>query len=152
MMCRWLNMFASSEDQNALRRLHALLSIHGKVHHVFSRTSRPTCIRTLELAGPAFMKWGQWAATRADMFPPDMCRALESLQSRAPAHPLRFTRDAIQRSLGAPIADLFDDFEDVPVASGSIGQVHRARLSAQGARSTGIDPGQRLPDLRCTCW
>ena len=35
---------------------------------------------TLERAGPAFIKWGQWASTRPDMFPPDLCAALEQLQ------------------------------------------------------------------------
>jgi hypothetical protein len=41
---------------------------------------------TMEYAGPAFIKWGQWAATRQDMFPPDMCRSLAQLQSNAPKH------------------------------------------------------------------
>ena len=38
--------------------------------------------RTLELAGPAFIKWGQWAATRADVFPPDFCHEVAHLQAR----------------------------------------------------------------------
>ena len=46
------------------------------------------------------------------------------------------------------VEELFDDFEDAPVASGSIGQVYRARLSAQGARNTGIDAGTQQD---CTC-
>ncbi|KAK9788286.1 hypothetical protein WJX73_008757 [Symbiochloris irregularis] len=96
---------------------------------------------TLEAAGPAFMKWGQWAATRADLFPPDMCQELETLQSRAPVHSLQYTRKAIQQALGAPLENFFDDFEGEPIASGSIGQVHRARLSVRGAKSTGIEPG-----------
>ena len=37
--------------------------------------------------------------------------------------------------------ELFEEFEEVPVASGSIGQVYQAKLSAKGARNTGIDPG-----------
>ena len=41
---------------------------------------------TLEAAGPAFIKWGQWAATRQDMFPPDVCKQLALLQSDAPRH------------------------------------------------------------------
>jgi aarF domain-containing kinase len=36
----------------------------------------------LEAAGPAFIKWGQWAATRHDMFPPDFCEALEQLHTQ----------------------------------------------------------------------
>ena len=37
---------------------------------------------TLERAGPAFIKWGQWAATRRDLFPRDVCQALTRLQVR----------------------------------------------------------------------
>lgn len=36
---------------------------------------------TLERAGPAFIKWGQWAATRPDLFAPDLCTTLETLQA-----------------------------------------------------------------------
>lgn len=93
------------------------------------------------------MKWGQWAATRADMFPPNMCTALECLQTKAPAHSLKHTRSAVLRSLGASVEDLFDEFEERPVASGSIGQVHRARLSAKGARNTGIEAGMRCAQV-----
>lgn len=39
---------------------------------------------TLERAGPAFIKWGQWAATRPDMFPTDLCDVLASLQTGQP--------------------------------------------------------------------
>ena len=50
--------------------------------------------RTLEAAGPAFIKWGQWAATRHDLFPPDMCTELEHLhtQVRCP-EPLNHRHD-----------------------------------------------------------
>lgn len=37
---------------------------------------------TLERAGPAFIKWGQWAATRHDLFPPDFCKSLEQLHTQ----------------------------------------------------------------------
>jgi hypothetical protein len=36
-------------------------------------------LRTLELAGPAFIKWGQWASTRPDIFPVDICDELAKL-------------------------------------------------------------------------
>lgn len=42
--------------------------------------------QTMEIAGPAFIKWSQWAATRKDMFPPDMCAELARLQCSAPSH------------------------------------------------------------------
>jgi aarF domain-containing kinase len=92
---------------------------------------------TLEAAGPAFIKWGQWAATRHDIFPPDFCRELERLHSQAPAHSFRYTKAAIEHAFGLPLADLFSHVDQQPVASGSIGQVHRATLSERGAAIAG---------------
>lgn len=45
-------------------------------------------------AGPAFIKWGQWAATRPDMFPADLCRILAALQTGAPRHDFRYASAA----------------------------------------------------------
>ena len=42
------------------------------------------CRDVLEAAGPAFIKWGQWAATRHDLFPPDFCAILEHLHTQVP--------------------------------------------------------------------
>lgn len=57
--------------------------------------SRPTWMamlrETMEAAGPAYIKWGQWAATRKDMFPPDMCQELALLQCSAPEHKCVYT-------------------------------------------------------------
>lgn len=96
---------------------------------------------TLERAGPAFIKWGQWASTRPDMFPPDMCHKLELLQTSAPSHSGRYSRSCIEAAFDRPISHLFDAFEEEPVASGSIAQIHRARLSAIGASYTGCKQG-----------
>lgn len=81
---------------------------------------------TLERAGPAFIKWGQWAATRPDLFPPDVCRALTRLHTGAPAHSPAFTRSAVEHAFHCRLDDMFDAFDELPVASGSIAQVlHR---------------------------
>lgn len=72
---------------------------------------------------------------------------------------MKFTQHAIQRAFDASVEDLFDEFENIPVASGSIGQVYRAKLSAKGARNTGIDAGGRcrfhmnpLKSMCCVQW
>uniref|UniRef100_A0A7S0RBD2 ABC1 atypical kinase-like domain-containing protein n=1 Tax=Chlamydomonas leiostraca TaxID=1034604 RepID=A0A7S0RBD2_9CHLO len=97
---------------------------------------------TLERAGPAFIKWGQWASTRPDLFPPDLCAALERLQSSAPAHSAAASRAAVSAAFQRPLELLFDEFDDKPVASGSIAQIHRARLSPAGASYVrGVAPG-----------
>jgi aarF domain-containing kinase len=97
--------------------------------------------KTLERAGPAFIKWGQWAATRADLFPPDFCAELELLHTQAPVHDFPHTIAAVQQAFGFPLNEIFVQFDESPVASGSIGQVHRAVLSSAGARLTGVDAG-----------
>ncbi|KAK1420060.1 hypothetical protein QVD17_21367 [Tagetes erecta] len=84
--------------------------------------------RTLEIAGPAFIKWGQWAATRPDLFPRDLCIELSKLHSKAPEHSFSYTKKTVEKAFGRQISEIFDDFEEVPVASGSIAQIHRAVL------------------------
>jgi len=98
--------------------------------------------RTLETGGAFFIKWGQWAATRHDLFPPDMCASLAHLHTQAPAHAFRHTKTILERAFGMPLSDVFETFETAPVASGSIGQIHRATLSARGAAVTGCHAGQ----------
>ncbi|XP_022862189.1 probable serine/threonine-protein kinase abkC [Olea europaea var. sylvestris] len=87
--------------------------------------------QTLERAGPAFIKWGQWAATRPDLFPRDLCIELAKLQTKAPEHSFDYTKKTIERAFGHKISEIFDDFEEEPVASGSIAQVHRASLRSR---------------------
>ncbi|KAL8214685.1 hypothetical protein R6Q57_004134 [Mikania cordata] len=84
--------------------------------------------RTLEIAGPAFIKWGQWAATRPDLFPTDLCTELSKLHSKAPEHSFAYTKKTVEKAFGRKISEVFEDFEEVPVASGSIAQIHRASL------------------------
>lgn len=96
---------------------------------------------TLERAGPAFIKWGQWAATRPDLFPPDLCSKLAQLQIGAPTHPFAYTRQAVESAFGRTLEDMFDDFAQKPVASGSIAQIHKARLSAGGAHNSEFPQG-----------
>lgn len=92
---------------------------------------------TLERAGPAFIKWGQWAATRPDLFPSDLCTELAKLQTKAPAHSYAYTKRAIEKAFGRKLPEIFEKFEEEPVASGSIAQVHRATLKFRY-------PGQRI--------
>lgn len=64
------------------------------------------------------MKWGQWASTRADIFPPDMCDELARLQSSAPAHSYRCTKAIVESALGQPIPLLFDRCALIPTDRG----------------------------------
>ncbi|CAI7901819.1 unnamed protein product, partial [Closterium sp. NIES-53] len=82
----------------------------------------------LRRGGAAFIKWGQWASTREDLLPPSLCLVLGSLQDQAPTHSFSHTRRAVRKYLGCPLEDLFVEFEREALASGSIAQVHRARV------------------------
>jgi ubiquinone biosynthesis protein len=78
--------------------------------------------------GPSFIKLGQIASTRTDLFPADVIVELKKLQDNVPPVPFDDVRVVIESSLGAKIEDLFKRFEQEPLASASIGQVHRATL------------------------
>lgn len=83
----------------------------------------------------------QWAATRPDLFPPDVCDALTRLHSGAPSHPYLFTCQAIEKAFKRNMDDIFSSFETLPVASGSIAQVHRGVLNDGGAFGSKYKPG-----------
>jgi aarF domain-containing kinase len=94
-------------------------------------------IRTLEKAGCSFMKFGQWLSMRPDLFPQDVIQALGRLRNDAPAHSFEHTRKAIKDSFGMEIEELFEKFDEKPVASGTIAQVHRALLKPEHAMPGG---------------
>lgn len=73
--------------------------------------------------GAAFIKWGQWSATREDMFPPELCRVLAELHDHAPVHSWRESKREIEASFKRPVEELFESIDHEPLASGSIAQV-----------------------------
>ncbi len=93
------------------------------------RHSRAVRVRlAIEELGPTFIKMGQILSTRPDLVPVDFIRELARLQDEVPAFSIAEVRRIVHKETGASIDELFDDFESIPLASASIGQVHRARL------------------------
>ena len=89
----------------------------------------PVRIRqSLEDLGPIFIKFGQILSTRRDLIPKDLADELAKLQDAVPPFPGAQARKIIEQSYGHPIEELFDDFEETPMASASIAQVHAATL------------------------
>jgi ubiquinone biosynthesis protein len=82
----------------------------------------------LQDLGPSFIKLGQIASTRTDVLPPEVILELKKLQDDVPAVAFAEIRHVVQESLGAPIDQLFVTFDERPLATASIGQVHRAVL------------------------
>jgi len=82
----------------------------------------------LDELGPTFVKFGQLLSTRPDIVPPDIIAELRGLQDDVRAFPFEQAERVIEEDLGNTIERLFLDFDPVPVAAASIGQVHRATL------------------------
>ncbi|GAB7386643.1 AarF/ABC1/UbiB kinase family protein [Bacillaceae bacterium] len=82
----------------------------------------------LQELGPAFVKLGQIASTRPDLLPEEIISELEKLQDQVPPFSFQEVCDIIQEELGDVLDNIFQHFEEIPLAAASIGQVHRAIL------------------------
>jgi ubiquinone biosynthesis protein len=82
----------------------------------------------LDELGPTFVKFGQLLSTRPDIVPPDIITELRSLQDDVRPFPFADVERVIREELGQPIERLFPEFDEEPMASASIGQVHGALL------------------------
>ncbi|KAB8339104.1 hypothetical protein FH972_022040 [Carpinus fangiana] len=97
-------------------------------------------VASMERAGAAFIKLGQWAASRSDIFPKQMCAIMGSLHSNAPAHSLRKTKAIIEKAFdGRPFEEIFEEFQEEPLGVGAIAQVYKAKLQPHLAVSSDND-------------
>ena len=86
-------------------------------------------LHTLTALGPCFIKVGQALSTRPDLVRRDWLDQLTQLQDNLPPFPHAIALATIERELGAPADQLFEQFPDFPVAAASLGQVYKAQLS-----------------------
>ena len=93
------------------------------------KLSRPQRLRmAFEELGPTYIKLGQILSTRPDLVPVDFANELAKLQDEVPPFPFSEVKAVVQAEFGMPPEALFEELEEQPLASASIGQVHKARL------------------------
>jgi ubiquinone biosynthesis protein len=83
---------------------------------------------SLEALGPIFIKFGQILSTRRDLLPDEIADELKKLQDKVPPFNGADAQAIIEQALGKKIGDLFAEFEQSPLASASIAQVHSATM------------------------
>lgn len=97
----------------------------------FRKLDQPRAVRlrlALENLGPIFVKFGQMLSTRRDLLPLDLADELAKLQDRVPPFPSAQAMAVLEKSYGKPLTQVFKSFENDPVASASVAQVHFAVL------------------------
>jgi ubiquinone biosynthesis protein len=110
-------------------RLGDLLPSDGKPGADVPPSERGRHLRELlDELGPTFVKFGQLLSMRPDVLPPDIIAELRGLQDDVSPFPYEQVEEMVLLELDQPIERLFRDFDPVPLAAASIGQVHRATL------------------------
>ena len=98
-------------------------------------------VASLAALGPTFVKMAQLFAGRTDILAPAYARALTTLTDQVPQVPLAAIERVIRDEYGAAPAELFERFDEVPIAAASLGQVHRARLAGEEVVIKVLRPG-----------
>ena len=117
-------LLLASAPYSGLRTLGRIVSIGRKLN-----APRGVRLRmALEKLGPLFVKFGQVLSPRRDMLPTDVADELALLQDRVPPFDAAIAIAAIEAAFHKPLAEIFTQFDSVPVASASVAQVHFAQL------------------------
>ncbi|XP_078036137.1 putative aarF domain-containing protein kinase 2 [Augochlora pura] len=104
------------------------LAVAYLVTRVACRHAFPTILlKSIEFLGPIFIKFGQWASTRKDLFPEDICGTLAQLQHAVSPHSWFYTKQLLKSIYGPKWNEIFVKFEKkTPIGSGCCAQVYKA--------------------------
>ncbi len=91
--------------------------------------------------GPTFIKLAQIFSSRADLVPEPYLSAMGTLQDQVPPIPASAARAVVEAELGRSVSEVFEEFQDEPMAAASLGQVHRGRYRGQDVAIKVLRPG-----------
>jgi ubiquinone biosynthesis protein len=124
----WFRLDDFIAERKAFKPLHTLIKI--LMFWRIPKQSRGIRLRlALEKLGPIFVKFGQMLSTRRDLLPQDVADELAKLQDQVPPFAFDAVQASIEASFGASLHSIFPIFEQIPVASASVAQVHFAELA-----------------------
>ncbi|MBX3218173.1 MAG: hypothetical protein KF850_39570 [Labilithrix sp.] len=115
------------------------------------KTSTAERIRlVIQDLGPSFIKLGQIMSTRNDLLPPEVIVELKKLQDDVPPVPFDEIKKVIESSLGDTLERVFVSFDEKPLATASIGQVHRAVLTTPEGENVDVVVKVQRPNVGVT--
>ena len=121
------------EENTFFKKFPLLRNRKAKKDELFLDDTVPTRIRkVLEELGPAYIKLGQMLSTRPDLVGIEIANELQKLRDETPATPFDEMKALIEEELDAPLDEMFDYFDEMPLGSASLGQVYRAELKDTG--------------------
>lgn len=118
---------AKKAEPNTSGRLKEIIAVLKKYNYDDGITPEIT-VSILEDLGPTFVKLGQIASQQSEYLPAEYCDALSKLRSRVQPMPIETVYEQIEKYLGKPVNELYASFDEHPLGSASIAQVHKAAL------------------------
>jgi ubiquinone biosynthesis protein len=112
----------------ALGSIYEILLFPFRRSKYKSNTLGEALLKTLQNAGPIYIKFGQTLSTRPDIIGEEIAENLRHLQDKLPPFSIEKVRKIIENEFNKSIEDIFADFNPIPVAAASISQVHKATL------------------------
>ncbi len=112
--------------------------VRSPAHHE-RRARRLTAV--LGKLGPTFIKLAQLFSARADILPEPYLSSISTLQDQVPPDPFGEIARVLEEELGKAPGEVFESFQEEPLAAASLGQVHRARLKGREVAVKVLRPG-----------